>query len=147
MSVRFSYGETTVDVQNPDVQNTVALDKEQVVGRSVAGARYRYDRGVEVLTIRLSWSNLRDDEKVALLSFFETTVDGVMTAFTYTDHRGTAWSAQFVEPSLEFTERGDAQSGVAGTYQIDGASGTAYPTTTRTLGVWATSFLLEVVAP
>jgi len=146
MSVTFTSGATVCRIQNPDVQNTVALDKEQVVGRSVAGARYRYDRGVDTITMRLSWSNLRDVEKAALLTFFDSTVDGTITEFTYTDHRGTGWTAQFVEPSLEFAERGDVQSGSDGTFQINGSSGTAYPTTTRIRGVWSTSFLLEVTA-
>lgn len=143
MSVRFSYAGTTVDLQNPNVQNAIALDKVQVVGRSVAGARYRYDRGVDVRTLRLHWSQLRESEKAELQSFFETTVDGVMTQFTYTDHRGTAWSAQFVNPTLEFVEVADSAAS-AGTFTSDGDT---YPTTTREAGVWSVEVELEVSAP
>jgi len=143
MSVTFTSGATVCRIQNPDVQNTVALDKEQVVGRSVAGARYRYDRGVDTITMRLSWSNLRDVEKAALLTFFDSTVDGTITEFTYTDHRGAAWNAQFVEPLLEFVEVADASAG-ATTFISDGDT---YPTTTREAGVWSVEFELEVTAP
>jgi len=143
MSVRFASGVTTVDLQNPHVQNAIALDKEQHVGRSVAGARYRYDRGPETKRLKLKWSELRESEKTELQSFFATTVDGVMTQFTYTDHRGAAWNAQFVEPLLEFVEVADASAG-ATTFTSDGDT---YPTTTREAGVWSVEFELEVSAP
>ena len=147
MSVTFAKAATTVKLQNPDVQNVLSIDKTQVVNRSAAGDRYRYDRGVDVRTMRLHWGELRESEKAALESFFDTTADGVMNAFTYTDHRGIAWDAYFVEPALAFTEVADSQSGAAGTFQVDGATGAAYPTTTRTSGVWSVDVVLEVSVP
>ena len=126
------------------MQNAIATEKIQVVGRSAAGGRYRYDRGVSIKTMRLSWNELRDAEKVALDGFFTTTVDGVMTQFTYTDHRGTAWDAYFADPVLEFTEVADKQSGAKTTFTSGAVS---YPTTTRTAGVWACQVTLEVSVP
>ena len=144
MSVKLVLGGTTVYLQNPDVANVLATEKVQVVNRSAAGDRYRYDRGVEILTMQLRWSQLRDSEKVALRSFFEDTADGVLNAFTYTDHRGTAWDAYFVDSTLDFTEVADSQSGAASTFASGGVN---YPTTTRTAGVWAVDVTLEVSVP
>ena len=51
MSVTFTYSGTTATIQNPDVQNVIAVNKAQVVRRSAAGDRYCYDRGVDVTTL------------------------------------------------------------------------------------------------
>ena len=144
MSVSLALAPTTIHLQNPDVQNVVATEKVQVVGRSAAGDRYRYDRGVEIKTLRLQWNELRESEKTDLEDFFTDTADGVLNQFTYTDHRGTAWDAYFADPIIEFTEVADAQSGAKTTFASGGVN---YPTTTRTSGVWACQVTLEVSVP
>ena len=142
MSVRFVKGGVTIDIQNPDRTNTIKLEKSQVVNRSAAGDRYRYDRAVDVQYMRLRWSELRESEKTDLETFFDVSADGVMNSFTFTDQRGTAWTAYFVDPELEFTERADATAS-ATTFT---SGGVAYPTTTRNKGVWSVECTLEVTA-
>ena len=144
MSVTLTYDATSVTIQNPDVQNVVAIEKAQCVRQSAAGDRYRYDRGVERMLMRLRWSQLRDSEKADLQSFFEDAADGVVNQFVYTDHRGESWDAYFASPAISFVEVADSQSGAASTFASGGVN---YPTTTRTAGVWAIDVTLEVSVP
>ena len=143
MSVLFKSGATSVYLQNPDHQNEVEIDKRQHIGESASGTRYRYDRGVQFKTLRLQWSELRESEKTALEGFYDTTVDGVMTQFEYTDHRGTKWNAYFTSPTLSFTEMDDRRASTT-TFASGGVS---YPTTVRAHGVWSTEVELEVEVP
>ena len=143
MSVTFAYEATSIAVQNPDLQNVLSITKSQVVHRSAAGDRYCYDRGVDVMLMRLRWAELRDSEKQELESFFSDTANGVMNEFTYTDHRGAGWNAHFARPTIEFVEVADSQTGAASTFNSAGAD---YPTTTREAGVWAVEVVLEVEA-
>ena len=64
-----------------------------------------------------------------------------MNDFTYTDHRGVAWTAQFLETQIDMTEVADLLSGSADTFTIGAKT---YPTTTRQKGIWATRLVMEV---
>jgi hypothetical protein len=141
MAVQFKSGATEVDLQNPDLGNELERERVQALGRTASGSPVVYDRGVAISRLKLTWNELRESEKVALDSFFTTTVTAMQTSFTYTDQRGTAWTVRFAQPTLAWREVAD-QVNTTTTY-VSGA--VTYPTTTRQKGVWAVEVLLEVV--
>ncbi len=142
MAVTFTSGLTVVDLQNPSLQNTIAVEKLGAGNRSAGGTRYWYSKGITIYTLRLHWDELRDTEKRDLLDFFDNIVQGPLTQFTYRDHRGYNWTAFFQDEKIEFSEVADESTGR--TTFVSG--GVTYPTTERYDGVWATDVILEVTA-
>jgi hypothetical protein len=143
MSVSLAYSSTTVTLQNPDLGDKAQSLKHQALARRADGsyARYAFASG-QALEREMGWSALRRSEWEALKSFFETTVDGVLTAFTFTDERGTAWTAHFLDPELEAETVADGVSS-SGTFTSGAVS---YPTTTRNGGEYAVSVRLALTA-
>lgn len=141
MSVSLVSGGTTVNLQNPVLQNVEAVAVAQARGLSADGTRRRYGKGGVARRMLLEFADLRESEKTELEDFFDSTVDGADSTFTYTDHDGNAWTARFLSTELNFREADDAKAS-ATTFLIGGGT---YPTTVREAGVWAVSFELEVV--
>jgi len=142
MSVAFTSGGTTVELQNPTLQNTIAVEKLGAGNRSAGGTRYWYSKGITIYTLSLRWDELRDTEKRELLDFFDNTVQGPLTQFIYRDHRGYRWNAYFQDEKLEFAEVADSKA-FDTTFS---SGGTNYPTSERTAGIWSTQCVLEVTA-
>lgn len=142
MAVTFTSGANIITVQNPTVQNTIAVEKLGAGNRSAGGTRYWYSKGITIYTLRLHWDELRDTEKRDFLDFFDNVVQGPLTQFIYRDHRGYNWLAYFQDEKIEFSEMADESTG--NTTFVSG--GVTYPTTERHAGVWATDVILEVSA-
>ena len=101
-TITFVKGGTTVTLPGPAPGGVTRQRKAQNVSRSAAGDVYVYDKGVDRYEADLSFESLSDSEKADLLSFFDTTVDGAVETFTYTDTNGAAYAARITEPDLEF---------------------------------------------
>jgi len=100
LTVRFSKDTTTLRLPAPSPGSLHTLAKEQAAGLSAAGQRYVYDKGVDRRALALKFPTLTTAQKDALASFFDSTADGMMQTFTYTDADGTAWTARFASPDL-----------------------------------------------
>ena len=140
MAVSFVSGATTVFVQNPRRGNVYKRELAHATGRTAAGTLYVYAKGTDIRSMTLEFTGLRDDEKSALESFFFSTVSGPSNTFTYTDHDGVAWTARFLDDTLNFEEVHDEKD--TNTTFLVGA--VSYPTTTRKNPVWRVEFDLEV---
>jgi hypothetical protein len=140
MPVTFSYSGTAATIQNPQVVNEFNSQKMHATGRTAGGQFYRYSKGITLKTIKLQWSNLHDDEKILLDSFFISTVSGPSLDFSYTDHRGTVWTAHFLTDRLPWKEIADERDADLD-YNV-GAN--VYHSTKRKLGYWEVEFELEV---
>lgn len=142
MSVTFSSGGSSAEIQNPLLGDQFGVRTHDVRGLSADGSRRRLSKGDVRRVLSLKFEGLRDAEKEDLEDFFDDVVNGAESAFTYTDHNGDAWTARFLSTELRFTEVDDGVS-AAGTF---GVGGTSYPTTTRTAPVWGVEIELEVTA-
>jgi len=140
VSVVFASGVTEVELQNPDLNNVLRDAHRQTFGRMSSGQLYVYKKGSKISFIEVAWSELRDDEKAAIRDFINTTVDASMNTFTYTDHRGDAWTARIVDNEHNFTEIADQRES-SSSFTIDSAT---YPTTVREKGIWALRLVMEV---
>ena len=90
MAVKFSHiiaGD--IYIQNPDRGNTLNQKITYSIGRTAGNKVYAYKKGVNFKYVRLLWSELRNEEKVALETFFNN-IDGPGNTFTYTDQIGRA---------------------------------------------------------
>ena len=143
MAVEFTYSGTTIYLQNPQLRNVHSTQKIHSTGRTAGGEFYRYSKGVDIQQFRLVFDHLRDEEKDALQGFFETTVTGPSTDFTYVDHEGTSWNARFLDDTLTFTEVDDEKKQET-TFIPTSTSTTYYPTTVRELPVWSVAINMEV---
>ena len=140
MPVKFVSGATQAEIQNPVRGNSLKVKKYQTLGRTAGGTVYTYEKGTTTKEIELSFEELRESEKAALQSFFDTTVDGIQNTFTYTDHRGTAWTARFLEDELIFEET-DSEGNSA----LSFSSGSeTYPGNRFSRGIYSTKIRLEV---
>lgn len=104
MSVSFVLDATTVTLPEPPPGTPVRAVRRDVIGRTAGGTVYVYEKGVETFEVELAFESLSDGEKTTLTDFFDDTTDGCLNTFTYTDSNGTARTARFLEPHLEFTK-------------------------------------------
>lgn len=139
MSVKF--GSSTY-IQNPDRQDELSYQDIHTIGRTASGNVYVYRKGVVLKKYTLTWNELREKEKAALQSFFES-VNGPSTTFTFIDHFNVTWTARFLIDILNWKRIAD-ESSSSGTFTV---SGSTYPTTTRTNAVWSVTIELEVSTP
>jgi hypothetical protein len=145
MSWSFVKGGTTCNIQNPQRSNRENRTARQALSRAADGTPYVYSKGTARIVLEADFVALRDAEKDALQDFFDNSAEGMTYTFTLTDHEGNSWTARFLHDTLKWTQLDD-QVASAGTFQVDGATGTAYPTTTREEPVWSVSVELEVTA-
>ena len=104
MSVTLVKGATTVTLPDPITGTRVTENKRQVVSRTQGGTVKVQDQGVDTYEAVLDWADLSASEKSALQSFFHTTVDGAANTWDYTDEDSTAFTARFLDVTLEFTK-------------------------------------------
>lgn len=141
MSVTFAKDTTTVVLQNPDLGDRKTLVKGQAVERMADGRYVRFAlSATDGVERELHWSNLRRSEYEALESFFKTTANGVLNDFTFTDERGTAYNAHFLDADFDAETVRDA---VASSQKFTSGA-VQYPTTTRTGGIYACSVKLKL---
>ena len=100
MSVTFAKDATSVELPGPAPGGEIAERKQQAVGRTVDGQAYAYDKGTQIYETTLALESLSDSEKSDLVSFFHDDAEGVLNTFTYTDSRGTSFTARFTRPDL-----------------------------------------------
>lgn len=142
MPVSLTYSSSTIWLQNPQVANVYAIKKNQALGRTSGGAVYTYDKGSDQKRMELEFANLRHGEKDALETFYKTTVNGIMTTWTYTDHGGTAWNARFLDDELQFIEEAsDILSAASMPFYV---ATLTYPGNRFTKGIWKVKINLEV---
>lgn len=138
MSVRFN----DVEIQNPQLDNTLVMAKSQRILQPAGGGPvYVHDLSATLYLLELPFRGLRDAEKDALETFFETTVEGCRQRFLYLDHRGEPWLAHFAQDRLDF-RCVDDEVASSGTFSSGGSD---YPTTTREESVWNLDVELEAV--
>ena len=141
MSVQFTKGPITITLQNPELNDALAVRKKQALAERSDGKFYRYNLAETVVYERsLAWTELRRSERDNLANFFALIAYGVLYEFTFVDEQGVSWSAHFLDPNLEFMTVADANAGK--TTFISG--GYSYPTTTRSGGVFAASIRLRL---
>lgn len=140
MPVVFEYSSTRVEIQNPSRSNIHKIKKFQALGRTAGGQIYAYDKGPTSKRLELEFLELRQSEKDALESFYDTTVDGVITNFEYTDHFGTTWNAKFLETELNFEE---TDSEGESKYHFT-SGGNTYPSYRYTKGIYRVTMILEI---
>ena len=104
MGVSLQRQTTTVTLPDPLPGYPVRAAHRQAVGRTAGGAVYVYDKGVKTFEVELHFESLSQSEKEALAAFFKDTAEGCLQTFTYSDSNGTARTARFLEPRLEFTK-------------------------------------------
>lgn len=139
MSVSFN----DVVIQNPALGNAQLVQKSQQILRPPgSGQAFVHDLDVTLRRLELPFRGLRDVEKAALETFFESTVEGVVEEFLFRDHHDLLYLAHFAGPELAFRCVGDQVAG-SGTLS---AGGVDYPTTTREAPVWDVDVELEVLS-
>jgi hypothetical protein len=144
MSVSFSLGGATITIQNPDLDDKLTLDPHQVVQPKADGGFYRYALAAATDAVReLKWSNLRLSELNDLTGFFNNQAQGALNEFTFTDERGAAWAASFLNATLEPVTITD-ELNAAGTFV---SGGNTIPTSTRKLGFYELAVKLHIAAP
>jgi hypothetical protein len=144
MSVSFALGATTITIQNPDLDDKRDLDPHQVAQPKADGGFYRYALAAATETLReLKWSSLRLSELNDLLGFFKNQSQGALNEFTFTDERGTAWAASFLNAKLNPVTITD-ELNAAGTFL---SGGNTIPTSTRKLGFYELAIKLHVAVP
>lgn len=104
MSVTFEKGATSLTLPGPAPGSQPRQVKRQALGRAAGGQVYAYDKGVTTYQLTLRFESLTDQEVSDLVSFFGDTALGVMNTFTYTDSRGTSYTARFLQPEVSLTK-------------------------------------------
>ena len=141
MSVTFEKGAVSVELQNPDRGDTLKSIMQQRIEPRSDGQYYRYSLADGAVHEReISWGELRLSEKNDLQDFFEDTADGVLENFTFTDERGTAWNAHFLDPDLAIVTVSDTVKS-SETFTSDEIE---YPTTTREGGTFSVRVRLRL---
>ncbi len=101
MSITLVYGNSTVTLPNPRGKQRVKPVDHQAVGLTAGGTRYVYDKGVTLHHLTLTIESCSQAEYDALYYFYDTTVTGSQSQFTYTDSRGIVYLARFIaEPEI-----------------------------------------------
>lgn len=135
-------GFSSFEIANPELSDTISVEKKGALTRSAGGERVYYDKGITVYTLGLRWENLHDGEKAALQELFDNQAEGQKNSFYYKDQQGRWYRAFFVEPDIEFETVFDSTAS-NGTYNVDGDT---WCTSTREKAVWSTEFELEVIS-
>ena len=104
MSITLASGEAAVTLPDPQPGYPARAVQRQAIGRTAGGSVYVYDKGVETFEVELPLESLTDEEKGALMNFFDTLAKGCLETFTYTDSNGSARTARFLEPGLSFVK-------------------------------------------
>ena len=107
MSVSLTKDAATVALPGPNPGYVSLEAKRQALGRSAGGTVYVYDKGVSTFEVELSFESLTNAEKAALQSFFDSTVNGAITTFTYTDSGGNTTTARVLNTELAFRKVAD----------------------------------------
>ena len=104
-TMTFAAGATTVTVPAPVPEYDADHHIAQAVGRTAAGTRYVYDKNVTSRVTRIVLE-LTAAQKSSLITFIDSTLDGAVNTFTWTDHHGTAHaSCRLLNPGeLNFTK-------------------------------------------
>lgn len=88
-TMTWAVGATTVTLPAPAPGYTTDRETAQSIGRTAAGVHYVYDKNVTQRVARIMLV-LTAAQKTALLTFIDSTLDGAVNTFTWTDHHGTA---------------------------------------------------------
>lgn len=82
-------------------------EKAQVVGETDGGQTYVYTKGSTILWRKVILPGLSQAQWDALYTFWDSTVNGKATAFTFNDELGNAYAtARIWSDKLEWVERG-----------------------------------------
>ena len=100
-------GATSITLPAPTIDRTRAAQNFQATGRGEEGTVFVYSSALSTYQTSLVFEGLTDAEKDDLLSFFRDAVSGVSQTFTYTNPLGTAYTARFLSPDLDFLKVSD----------------------------------------
>ncbi len=106
MAITFVLGSTTVSLPDPSPDYPVRDVLRQAVGRTAGGTVFVYQKGVQTYEAELSLAALSDTQKGDLTDFFADEAEGCRNTFTYTDPNSNAFTARFLDPTLEFVKAG-----------------------------------------
>ena len=70
----------------------------QAVEYNVAKTKFITDKSNNIRTFYLNFNYLSSSIVSSLKTFFQTTVTGAKTSFTFNDHNGTAYTVRWVSP-------------------------------------------------
>jgi hypothetical protein len=101
--VTFASGATSITLPSPEPPTAIEGEVPQA-GIQTGDGWYAYKLGVEFYVATLVFPKLTSSEFNDLYSFFEDTVKGGTTEFTYTDAAGTGHTVRFVAP-LSYEKR------------------------------------------
>lgn len=102
ITVTLASGATSITLPAPSGTIEAPARKRQAIGRTAGGTVYAYDKGVDTYEVTVNLQSLTNTEKTNLESFFDTTVNGAVNTWTYTDENGNDYTARFLEPQLSF---------------------------------------------
>lgn len=103
-TVTFAKGGTTLTLPGPAMGGKRIVEKKrQTVGRTQGGNVRVHDQGVDTFEAEVSLESLTEAQKINLQDFFDNLTYGASYTFTYTDEAGTAFTARFLNPTLQFT--------------------------------------------
>ncbi|MBW1779320.1 MAG: hypothetical protein JRL30_01145 [Deltaproteobacteria bacterium] len=94
-----------ITLPGPFPGSTMITKKRQALGETAGGVTYSYDKGVTKYEAVLRFDTLSDTQKNTLETFFNTTVTGVNTTWTYTDTGAVEYTARFLDPELPFEKQ------------------------------------------
>lgn len=103
-NVTFVLGGTTVTVPGPPSQTDVAQFPQFITDQSANHTRWSYKlTGTAMYQWTVPLQGLSNAQKIALQSFFTTTVGGPGTQFSYTHTDGNLYTVRFVDTALTWT--------------------------------------------
>jgi len=104
-TVKFTYGEEDpIEVRAPLFPFTVETRKLVAVDFSAGGTLDITKLGSDVEVRVYAFDNIPDSQRNALKSFFEDTIDGPMTEFTFTDSDETEYTVRWMDPTFDWIQ-------------------------------------------
>jgi len=108
MGVSFVKDAVTVTIESEGVAGYLRrIEKSQAPGRTAGNVLFVYLKGAQIRRFSVGLDGLSGAEKVALNSFFDTTVNGMEHDFVYTDENGDSFNARLLSPDLSWEKRNE----------------------------------------
>ena len=104
LTVTFEKGQDSVTLPAPEPGTPMRAVRHQGVGLTAGGARYAYDKGVTRYEADLEFRSLTAAQKASFVGFFESSAEGSLETFTYTDSGGTEYTSRILDGSLELVK-------------------------------------------
>ncbi len=116
MSVIFTKDATVKTVRDPLFPYRAEVDLRQAQGMTAGGTQIIQGLGSTVNQFTLRFRHLTDTMRDDLASFFETTVVGASTTFTYTDPEANDFTVRWMDKTFNFVQ--DLEGSWSGTITL-----------------------------